>query len=120
FAQDFHAHQQLEPDSRRRVSRESRRVGSRMASRLRRHGGIPVTSALLLSKEEFVQRIRTEGKDRYHDKHPFHVAMHAGKHSKAQIQAWVINRYYYQTRIPIKDAIILSKSQDPAFRRLWI
>ena len=79
-----------------------------------------MTSALLLSKEEFVQRIRTEGKDRYHDKHPFHVAMHAGKHSKAQIQAWVINRYYYQTRIPIKDAIILSKSQDPAFRRLWI
>jgi len=78
-----------------------------------------VTSALL-SKEEFVERIRSEGKDRYHDKHPFHVAMHAGKHSKAQIQAWVINRYYYQTRIPIKDAIILSKSEDPAFRRLWI
>jgi pyrroloquinoline-quinone synthase len=79
-----------------------------------------VTSAPLLSKEEFVERIRSEGKDRYHDKHPFHVAMHAGKHSKAQIQAWVINRYYYQTRIPIKDAIILSKSEDPAFRRLWI
>ncbi len=79
-----------------------------------------MTSAPLLSKEEFVERIRSEGKDRYHDKHPFHVAMHAGKHSKAQIQAWVINRYYYQTRIPIKDAIILSKSEDPAFRRLWI
>jgi pyrroloquinoline-quinone synthase len=32
----------------------------------------------------------------------------------------VINRYYYQTRIPIKDAIIVSKSEDPNFRRLWI
>jgi pyrroloquinoline-quinone synthase len=32
----------------------------------------------------------------------------------------VLNRYYYQTRIPIKDAIILSKSEDPAFRRMWI
>jgi pyrroloquinoline-quinone synthase len=32
----------------------------------------------------------------------------------------VLNRYYYQTRVPIKDAIILSKSEDPAFRRLWI
>jgi pyrroloquinoline-quinone synthase len=32
----------------------------------------------------------------------------------------VLNRYYYQTRIPIKDAIIVSKSEDPAFRRMWI
>ena len=35
-------------------------------------------------------------------------------------QAWTLNRYYYQTRIPIKDAIIVSKSEDPAFRRAWI
>jgi pyrroloquinoline-quinone synthase len=32
----------------------------------------------------------------------------------------VLNRYYYQTRIPIKDALILSKSEDSAFRRMWI
>ena len=32
----------------------------------------------------------------------------------------MLNRFYYQTRIPIKDAIILSKSDDRAFRRLWI
>ena len=32
----------------------------------------------------------------------------------------MLNRYYYQTRIPIKDALILSKSEDPAFRRAWI
>ena len=32
----------------------------------------------------------------------------------------MLNRYYYQTRIPIKDAVILSKSDDPAFRRMWI
>ena len=37
-----------------------------------------------------------------------------------QLQQWVLNRYYYQTRIPIKDAIIVSKSEDPAFRRMWI
>ena len=79
-----------------------------------------MTPAPLLSRDELIERIRSEGALRYHDKHPFHVAMHEGKHSKAQIQAWVINRYYYQTRIPIKDALILSKSEDPAFRRLWI
>ncbi len=32
----------------------------------------------------------------------------------------MLNRYYYQSRVPIKDAIILSKSEDPAFRRMWI
>jgi pyrroloquinoline-quinone synthase len=46
--------------------------------------------------------------------------MHGGRLSKAQIQAWVVNRYYYQTRVPIKDAIILSKSEDTSFRRRWI
>jgi pyrroloquinoline-quinone synthase len=73
-----------------------------------------------LTPDAFVQRLRDEGEARYHDRHPFHVAMHAGRLSRAQIQAWVQNRYYYQTRIPIKDAIILSKSEDPAFRRAWM
>src|SRR5450432_1384757 len=46
--------------------------------------------------------------------------MHEGKLTREQLQQWVLNRYYYQTRIPIKDALILSKSEDPAFRRGWI
>ena len=74
----------------------------------------------LLDANAFVARLRVEGEKRYHDRHPFHIAMHAGKLSREQIQAWVRNRFYYQTRIPIKDAIILSKSEDPAFRRLWM
>ncbi len=74
----------------------------------------------LLSPDAFVERLRAEGEARYHDKHPFHVRMHAGELSRAQIQAWVANRYYYQTRIPVKDALVLSKSDDPAFRRVWI
>jgi pyrroloquinoline-quinone synthase len=73
-----------------------------------------------MSAEAFVERLRAEGEKRYHDRHPFHIAMHAGKLSREQIQAWVRNRFYYQTRIPIKDAIIVSKSEDPAFRRLWM
>jgi pyrroloquinoline-quinone synthase len=71
-------------------------------------------------REAFVLRLRAVGRDRYHDKHSFHVKMHAGQLSRAQIQGWVRNRFYYQTRIPIKDALILSKSEDRAFRRLWI
>jgi len=74
----------------------------------------------LLDHGAFIERLRAEGAQRYHDHHPFHVAMHAGTLTREQIQAWVRNRFYYQTRIPIKDAIILSKSEDPAFRRLWL
>ncbi|MBI4608190.1 MAG: pyrroloquinoline-quinone synthase PqqC [Candidatus Rokubacteria bacterium] len=73
-----------------------------------------------LSREAFVERLREEGSRRYHDRHPYHALMHEGKLTRLQLQAWVLNRYYYQTRIPIKDAIILSKSEDPTFRRMWI
>ena len=45
--------------------------------------------------------------------------MHEGKLSRGQLQAWALNRYYYQSIIPIKDAIILSRSTDSAFRRAW-
>jgi pyrroloquinoline-quinone synthase len=73
-----------------------------------------------LTAEHFIERLREEGARRYHDHHPFHSRMHEGTLSRAELQAWVLNRYYYQTRIPIKDALILAKSEDPAFRRLWI
>jgi pyrroloquinoline-quinone synthase len=73
-----------------------------------------------LPREEFVDWLRREGASRYHDQHPVHVRMHQGQLSQAQLQQWVLNRYYYQTRIPIKDALILAKSEDPTFRRAWI
>jgi pyrroloquinoline-quinone synthase len=46
--------------------------------------------------------------------------MHKGTLTRFQLRQWVLNRYYYQTRIPIKDALILSKSEDPGFRRTWL
>ena len=70
--------------------------------------------------EEFTKRLRAVGEEGYHDKHPFHLLMHEGKLTKAQLQAWIANRFYYQAIIPKKDATILSKSDDPAFRRAWI
>lgn len=73
-----------------------------------------------LVEAQFVARLRAEGERRYHDRHPFHELMHTGGLSRAQLQAWTLNRYYYQTRIPIKDAVILAKSEDPAFRRIWL
>ncbi|MET0593602.1 MAG: pyrroloquinoline-quinone synthase PqqC [Polyangiaceae bacterium] len=77
-------------------------------------------SEALLAPADFIGRLRHEGASRYHDEHPFHVRMHEGTLSKAELQSWVLNRFYYQTRIPIKDALIVAKSNDPVFRRAWI
>ena len=72
-----------------------------------------------LNVVELHAHLRKVGEERYHHQHPFHLLMHEGKLSQGQLQAWVLNRYYYQSRIPIKDAIILSRSEDPSFRRAW-
>lgn len=74
----------------------------------------------LLSRDKFIARLRHVGMARYHDTHPFHVAMHEGLLTRSQLQTWVLNRYYYQTRIPIKDALIVAKSEEPHFRRVWL
>ena len=73
-----------------------------------------------LAAAELIARLRDEGARRYHDAHPFHRRMHDGTLSRAELGRWVENRYYYQSRIPIKDALILAKSEDPAFRRVWM
>jgi len=68
----------------------------------------------------FESRLRRIGEERYHHRHPFNLRMHAGTLTREEIQTWVRNRYYYQTRIPIKDGLILSKAADPGFRRGWV
>jgi pyrroloquinoline-quinone synthase len=72
------------------------------------------------SPEQLLERLKREGTGRYHSQHPFHLRMHEGALSQPELQRWVANRFYYQTRIPIKDALILAKSEDPAFRRMWL
>ncbi|HVP28810.1 MAG TPA: pyrroloquinoline-quinone synthase PqqC [Myxococcota bacterium] len=73
-----------------------------------------------MSPEELERRLRAVGAERYHDKHPFHLRMHEGRLAPEEIRLWVRNRYYYQTRIPVKDGLILAKSEDAAFRREWV
>lgn len=80
---------------------------------------VEANSAGLLSFDELRAQLRAVGEERYHHKHPFHLMMHEGRLSRGQLQAWALNRYYYQSIIPIKDSIILSRGTDPAFRRAW-
>ena len=73
----------------------------------------------LLTAADLAARLRAVGEERYHHRHPFHLLMHEGKLTRGQLQAWALNRYYYQSRIPVKDALVLSRTDDSAFRRLW-
>lgn len=73
----------------------------------------------ILPEGEFVARLHAIGEERYHHRHPFHQLMHEGKLTRGQLQAWALNRYAYQSRIPVKDAAILGRSEDPDFRRAW-
>jgi pyrroloquinoline-quinone synthase len=70
--------------------------------------------------EEFERRLRQIGDERYHSRHPFHQMLHEGKLTQGQVQAWVLNRFYYQRSIPLKDASLMSRAEDPGFRREWI
>jgi pyrroloquinoline-quinone synthase len=85
-----------------------------MASR-----SVDTAGAVPLLPDQLRTHLRSVGEERYHHQHPFHLMMHEGKLSRGQLQAWALNRYYYQSRIPIKDAIILSRSEGPDFRRVW-
>ena len=71
------------------------------------------------SPEALEKCLRQIGAERYHDQHPFHALMRDGKLDKGQIQAWAVNRYYYQSRIPIKDSVIMSRITDADLRRIW-
>lgn len=73
----------------------------------------------LLSPSEFEAKLRAIGAERYHNRHPFHRLLHDGKLNKGQVQAWALNRYIYQSRIPIKDAIIVSRLPTPELRATW-
>ena len=71
------------------------------------------------SREDFEARLRQIGAERYHDLHPFHHRLHGGQCTPDEVRAWVINRYYYQHSIPMKDAAFMSRVEDPDLRRAW-
>ena len=72
-----------------------------------------------VSPETLEEMLRAIGAERYHNQHPHHARMRDGGLSKSEMQAWALNRYLYQSRIPIKDAAIMKRMIDPALRRIW-
>jgi coenzyme PQQ biosynthesis protein C len=72
-----------------------------------------------MSADELEAGLRDIGARRYHRLHPFHHLLHGGQCSKAQVQAWALNRYYYQAMIPVKDAALIARCDDSDVRRAW-
>ena len=73
----------------------------------------------LLPPDELERRLREIGAERYHVLHPFHRLLHDGALDLGQVQAWALNRYYYQASIPAKDASLLARLPTTALRREW-
>jgi pyrroloquinoline-quinone synthase len=73
----------------------------------------------LMTPDELEAALRDIGAKRYHRLHPFHGLLHGGKCTRGQVQAWALNRYYYQACIPLKDASLIARCDDSAIRREW-
>lgn len=71
------------------------------------------------NRQEFEAQLRAKGAG-YHIHHPFNVKMNEGRLRPDQIRAWVANRFYYQIRIPQKDAAIIANCPDRDTRRKWV
>jgi coenzyme PQQ biosynthesis protein C len=76
-------------------------------------------SASLMSQDELEAALRKVGAERYHNNHRFHKRQYSGQCSYEEVQAWALNRYYYQAMIPIKDATVLTRLTDSDDRREW-
>jgi len=73
----------------------------------------------LLTPDELEAKLRDIGARRYHRRHPFHHMMYSGQCTMGQLQAWALNRYYYQAMIPVKDAALIARCHDSDLRREW-
>ncbi len=72
-----------------------------------------------MTPSELGAELRDIGARRYHRLHPFHVLLHGGQCTKGQVQAWALNRYYYQAMIPRKDASLIARCNESDLRREW-
>jgi pyrroloquinoline-quinone synthase len=71
------------------------------------------------SAADFEARLRA-CESRYHIHHPFNLRLNRGELQPFQVRAWVANRFYYQVKIPQKDAAVMANCADRAERRRWV
>ncbi len=71
------------------------------------------------SEPEMLAALARIGAERYHSLHPFHRLLHDGRLDHGQVQAWALNRYYYQCSIPRKDLTLMARIADVDLRLEW-
>lgn len=81
--------------------------------------GTDVDDERLLTPGDFRKAMEQIGRERYHNLHPFHKLLHGGELTHGQVQAWALNRYYYQASIPRKDLTLMARLKEPGLRRAW-
>ena len=81
--------------------------------------GIEVEEDRLLAPDQFSEAMQQIGRERYHSRHPFHRMLHGGELDHGQVQAWALNRYYYQASIPRKDLTLMARLPSAELRRAW-
>src|SRR5207247_4828063 len=131
--QNVPAYQQLEPCPAARLGRAKGSGTGRLADSSRWNGDHAVNvmaraemTALSIGKgitlnnaDELEAMLRHIGATRYHNLHPFQLLLHGGKLNKGQVQAWALNRYFYQSTIPLKAAMVISRFRDRNIRMEW-
>src|SRR5205823_3044476 len=110
------AHQQHQSGPDRRFARAPARRGPGLGDCRRRNGDRAVKP---MAPVELEAQLRDIGARRYHRLYPFHVLLHGGQCTKGQVQAWALNRYYYQAMIPVKDASLIARCNESSLRREW-
>ena len=73
----------------------------------------------LMGPADFAEAMKQIGRERYHNLHPFHKMLHGGELDFGQVQAWALNRYYYQASIPRKDLTLMARLPSAELRRTW-
>src|SRR5438045_3598182 len=100
------------------TARRGRRVGGQRRSACGPSARAPAASATTAVAIDAQARLR-ECESQYHIHHPFNLRLNRGELQPFQVRAWVANRFYYQMKIPQKDAAVLANCPDRAERRRW-
>lgn len=73
-----------------------------------------------LTRAQFLDELKERVAGTGQARHPFMVLLHDGNLTKKQLKAWIVNRFYFQRSVPLKDAVILSQCPVPEVRKIWL
>lgn len=60
-----------------------------------------------LTRDEFAAALRGLSV-RYGDRHPFHLRLHAGRCTPAEVRSWVASRWHYRKILARKNAAVIA------------